>query len=323
VELWRTEEAVGKRPKVLSAASFALALALHVAAFAVFALVAAFQGLFEKRETVIPIDLTVVVNENLDGVEGEPPPLVNPPEPEPPKPKPKPQPKPKPEPKKPEPPKPLEQIVTNVVKQAEQKKPPKKDEPKKPEPKKEDPKKPEPEKEKPDDKKKPEPPKKTAKELREERMQRIRDRMKAVNKPVTIEVPNAKASGNGRTARQTRSKTEIERMLNQGYRPGTENQIAASEKQRCVSLIQMAIEDKWDALLPKVGSDGTVVLSVRLNSAGGLVDVKLQRGCGDPISDRAALAVARAVTSIRGLSAEFIAEHRKEPLTIRYNVRGR
>ena len=319
MELWRTEEIEGKRPRVLSVVSLALALVLHVAVFAVFALVAAFQGLFEKKETVIPIDLTVVVNENLDGVEGEPPPLVNPPEPEPPKPKPKPQPKPKPEPKpepkKPEPPKPLEQIVTNVVKKTEQKKTPKKDEPKKPEPKKDETKK--------DETKEPEPPKKTAKELREERMKRIRDRMKAVNKPVAIEVPNAKASGNGRTARQTMSRAEIERLLRQGYRPGTENQIAANEKQRCVSLIQMAIEEKWDALLPKVGRDGMVVLSVQLNSAGGLVNVRLAKGCGDALSDQAALAVARAVTSIRGLSAEFIAEFRKEPLTIRYNVRGR
>jgi len=315
VELWRTEEIEGKRPRVLSVVSLALALVLHVAVFAVFALVAAFQGLFEKKETVIPIDLTVVVNENLDGVEGEPPPLVNPPEPEPPKPKPKPQPKPKPEPKKTEPPKPLEQIVTNVVKKTEQKKTPKKDEPKKPESKKDETKK--------DETKEPEPPKKTAKEIREERMKRIRDRMKAVNKPVEIEVPNAKASGNGRTARQTMSRAEIERLLRQGYRPGTENQIAANEKQRCVSLIQMAIEEKWDALLPKVGRDGMVVLSVQLNSAGGLVNVRLAKGCGDALSDQAALAVARAVTSIRGLSAEFIAEFRKEPLTIRYNVRGR
>ena len=320
MELWRTEEAGGRRPNVLSVSSFALALALHVAVFAVFALVAACQGLFEKKETIIPIDLTVIVNENLDGVEGEPPPLVNPPEPEPPKPQPKPQPKPKPEPKKPDPPKPLEQIVTNVVKKAEKKK----DEPKKEEPKKDEPKKPDPEKEKPDEKeKKPEPPKKTAKELREERMKRIRERMKAVNKPVTIEVPDAKASGNGRTARQTMTPAQIKALLNQGYRPGTENQLAGSEKQRCVSLIQMAIEERWDAMNPKVGRDGTVLLSVRLNSAGGLVDVKLQKGCGDALSDQAALTVARAVTSIRGLSAEFISEFRREPLTIRYNVRGR
>lgn len=304
MELWRTEVIEGRRPQALSAVTVIVALALHLAVFAVFGLFARFT---DKKgpETIIPIDLTVVVNENLDGVENEPPPLKNPPPPEPPKPKPKP--RPKPAEKKPDPPKPLEQIVTNVVKSVEKKK----DEPKKA-----------PEKKKPEPKK-PEPPKKTAKELREERMKRIRDRMKTVNKPVTIEVKNAKASGNGRTARQTMSRAEIERLLRRGYRPGTENQLAANEKQRCLSLIQMAIEDKWEAISPKVGNNGTVLLSVQFNSAGGLVNVRLAKGCGDALSDQAALAVARAVTSIPGLSAEFIAEFRKEPLTIRYNVRGK
>lgn len=302
MELWRTEVIEGRRPQALSAVTVIVALALHLAVFAVFGLFARFT---DKKgpETIIPIDLTVVVNENLDGVENEPPPLKNPPPPEPPKPKPRP----KPAEKKPDPPKPLEQIVTNVVKSVEKKK----DEPKKA-----------PEKKKPEPKK-PEPPKKTAKELREERMKRIRDRMKTVNKPVTIEVKNAKASGNGRTARQTMSRAEIERLLRRGYRPGTENQLAANEKQRCLSLIQMAIEDKWEAISPKVGNNGTVLLSVQFNSAGGLVNVRLAKGCGDALSDQAALAVARAVTSIPGLSAEFIAEFRKEPLTIRYNVRGK
>lgn len=307
MELWRTEVIEGRRPQVLSVRTVAVALALHLTAFLAFGVFAALHGLFDKKETVIPIDLTVVVNENLDGKEDEPPPLVNPPPPEPPKPKPKP--RPKPAERKPDPPKALEQIVTNVVKSVEKRR----DEPKKAPEKKPEPKEP----------KKPEPPKKTAKELREERMKRIRARMKAVNKPVTIEVKNAKESGNGRTARQTRSRAEIERLLRQGYRPGTETRLASSEKQRCVSLIQMAIEDKWDALSPKVGNNGMVVLSVQLSSAGGLVNVRLVKGCGDALSDRAALSVARAVTSIPGLSAEFVAEFRKEPLTIRYNVEGR
>ena len=172
MELWRTEVIEGRRPEVLSGRSFALALVLHLAAFAVFWIVAACHGLFDKKETIIPIDLTVVVNENLDGKENEPPPLVNPtPQPPPP---PKPKPRPKPEPKKPDPPKALEQIVTNVVK-AVVKKDEKREE------------KPKPQKKRPEPKK-PERPRKTAKELREERMKRIRDRMKSVNKKVTIEV---------------------------------------------------------------------------------------------------------------------------------------
>jgi TonB family protein len=302
------------RPKVLSPGTVGLAVVLHLLVFAVFAVVAAAQGLFEKKETIIPIDLTVIVNENLDGVENEPPPLLNPPPPEKPRPKAKKRKEPRPEPKKPDPPKPLEQIVTNIVTKTDRKKDKgDKDKDKKP------------------DEKKPEPPKKTAKELaeerkrqKEERLKRIREGVKVVNrKKVDIEVPDAKASGNGRTGRQTMSKAEILRRLNEGYRPGTTNQLATNEKQRCLSLIQMAIEERWDRMMPKVGRDGTVLLSVQFNSAGGLVNVRLQRSCGDALSDQAALAVARSVTSIRGLSAEFLSEFRKEPLTIRYQVRGR
>ena len=84
--LYRNEE---QRPSVLGGRNLGIALGVHVAFFALFFLFSALHGLFNKKETVIPIDLTVVVNENLDGEENEPPPLNNepPPEPEPPKPK--------------------------------------------------------------------------------------------------------------------------------------------------------------------------------------------------------------------------------------------
>ena len=321
MELWRPEVMEGRRPDVLSTRTVVAALVLHLVVFAAFGIVAAANGLFAKKETIIPIDLTVIVNENLDGVENEPPPVLNPPPPEPPKPKTrKPDP---PQPKKVEPPKPLEQIETNVVKKVtkDKKKEQKEKDKKKPEDKEK-----KPEEKKPDKKpeeKKPEPPKKTAKELREEKLKRIRDKAKVNNKPVKIEVRGATKSGNGKTGRQTMSEAEIRRLLDQGYRPGTQNQLATNEKQRCISLIQMAIEEKWDALLPKVGRNGTVLLSVQFNSAGGLINVKIAKSCGDPLSDQAALAVARAVTSISGLSSDFIAEFRKTPLTIRYNVQGR
>lgn len=301
MELWRTEVIEGKRPKVLSGQTVAIALSLHLSAFVVFVAFAWVHGLFEKKEVITPIDLTVIVNENLDGKEDEPPPLKNPAPPEPPKP----QPKPKPIEKKPDPPKALEQIVTNIVKKVEKKDPPKK------EPERKTPK-PEP--------KKPEPPKKTAKELREERMKRIRDRMKTVNKPVKIEVKDARESGDGRTARQTMTPAQVKALLNRGHRPGTKNQLAPNEMSRCVSLIEMAIEDRWNVLQPKIGRTGVVQLSVRLNSAGGLVDVRLVRGCGDQTSDQAALSVARAVSSIRGLSREFIAKHSQEALVLNYKV---
>jgi hypothetical protein len=53
------------------------------------------------------------------------------------------------------------------------------------------------------------------------------------------------------------------------------------------------------------------------------VDVRLAKSCGDRLSDDAALSVARRVTAIPGLSDEFIARFRREPLTIRYYVSNR
>ena len=190
-------------------------------------------------------------------------------------------------------------IVTKVDKKQEEKKPEKKEE-----------------------KKKPEEPKKTAKELREERIKKMRESAKTVNKKVTIEVKNA-PSGDGRTTKKTLTDAQIRDLLNQGYKPGTSEQLASSEMQRCLSLIQMAIKDKWDKMAPKIGNNGTVLLSVQFNSSGGLVNVRLAKSCGDRLSDDAALSVARSVSSIPGLSQEFISQFRREPLTVRYYVSNR
>lgn len=296
MEVWRPEVLEGRRPEVLSGRNILVALALHLLAFSIFWIFAVVHGLFKPKETVIPIDLTIVVNENLDGNEEDPPPLQNPEPPPPPPPRPKP--KPKPEEKKPDPPKTLEQIVTNVVKNVDKKE----EKPKEVEPPKE------------------EPPKKSARELREERMRRMREMAVKNTKPVTIEVKAP--SGNGKTAKQTMSEAEIRKLLEMGYKPGTENKLAASELQLGVSLVQMALNEKWDSLGPKVGASGDVLLSCRFNSSGGLVNVRIVQSCGDTMSDSAALSVARAVSHIRNLPAGFLNQFSKETLTIRYHVRG-
>ena len=296
MELWRAESEVARRPEVLSMRNVWIALAIHLSVFLVFFVGAALKGLFQKEEPIIPIDFTLIANENLDGKENEPPPLKNPepqPKPEPPKPKPK--------PKEPEKPKELEKIVTNIVVKVEKK------EEKKPAPK-------------------PEKPKKTKEELKKEREKRIADmrkRAKVTNtKKVKIELPNARESGDGRTERQTMSQADILKRLNEGYRPGTRNQLASSIEQRCLSLIQRALDEKWAQLMPSVGASGTVLLSAQFSSNGGLVNVRLTQSSGDSVSDAAALSVAKGVTFIHGLDPDFIARFRTEPLTIRYKVRG-
>jgi hypothetical protein len=74
-----------KKPEVLGPHSVGLAFLTHILFVLAFVLFAVFN--FKKPEVVIPIDLTVVVNQNLDGEENEPPPLnelEQPPKPEPP-----------------------------------------------------------------------------------------------------------------------------------------------------------------------------------------------------------------------------------------------
>ena len=294
MEIWRVGYDTAQRPKVLSKRNLAIALVLHVSTFVLFWLYAACHDLFDKEEEIIPIDLTVVVNQNLDGKENEPPPLKKV-EPEPPKPKP--QPKPKPKVKEPEKPKELEKIVTNVVakvnKKAEEKRP---------------------------EKKKPEPPKKTAKELREERMRKMRESAKQVNEKVTIEVRTAKASGDGRTARKTLSDAEVMRRLNEGYKPGTSEQIATSELQLGYSLIKQTFEEKWDKP-PWTDTLKPMTIRVWFGGGGRIVKYNLERSSGDHKADQSILSAASRVGSIPALPAAFVDKFKRSGVPVQFTVK--
>ena len=294
MEIWRVGYDTAQRPKVLSKRNLAIALVLHVSTFVLFWLYAACHDLFDKEEEIIPIDLTVVVNQNLDGKENEPPPLKKV-EPEPPKPKP--QPKPKPKVKEPEKPKELEKIVTNVVakvnKKAEEKRP---------------------------EKKKPEPPKKTAKELREERMRKMRESAKQVNEKVTIEVRSAKASGDGRTARKTLSDAEVMRRLNEGYKPGTSEQIATSELQLGYSLIKQTFEEKWDKP-PWTDTLKPMTIRVWFGGGGRIVKYNLERSSGDRKADQSILSAASRVGAIPASPAAFVDKFKRSGVPVQFTVK--
>ena len=216
-------------------------------------------------------------------------------EPEPPKPKP--QPKPKPKVKKPEKPKELEKIVTNVVakvdKKAEEKRP---------------------------EKKKPEPPKKTAKELREERMRKMRESATQVDKKVTIEVRTAKASGDGRTARKTLSDAEVMRRLNEGYKPGTSEQIATSELQLGYSLIKQTFEEKWDKP-PWTDTLKPMTIRVWFGGGGRIVKYNLERSSGDRKADQSILSAASRVGAIPALPAAFVDKFKRSGVPVQFTVK--
>lgn len=286
MEIWRVGYGEDRLPAVISRRTLAIALLIHLSFFIAFWLFAACHGLFDKKEEIIPIDLTVVVNQNLDGKENEPPPLkkVEPP-------KPQPKPKPKPKVKEPEKPKELEKIVTNIVTKVDKK----------------------------EEKKEPEKPKRSAKELREERMKKMRESAKQVNKKVTIEVKN-RPSGDGRTAKKTLSDAEIQKLLNMGYKPGTSEQLAASDAQLGYSLIKMAVEDKWEV---PPWTDTLKPMTVRIWFGGGgrVVNYKLEKSSGDAKADRSILSAASRVGAIPGLPPAFIDAYKTKGIPCQFTVR--
>ena len=254
-----------KRPEVLSAANVALAVLIHVLFFGICASVAACS--LTPKETVIPMDLTLVVHENLDGNDDEPPPLEKPP-PTPPPPEPKTE--------TPPPPPPPQNPPDALVKVNEKKKPE--------------------EKKKSEEKKKPEKPKMT----REERLKAMRERSTVVKpketpKPVT----------NGRTGRKTLSDAEIQKLLSQGYKPGRTEQLATSEEQRCVSLIYRAFYDRWEA--PAYSSSlRDIVLTVTFDMNGRVADWRIKSGSGDASADASVKRAAALVKQVYGLSDSFL-----------------
>jgi TonB family protein len=113
------------------------------------------------------------------------------------------------------------------------------------------------------------------------------------------------------------------KRLNQGYVPGKSEQLATSESQRCASLIKMALDKRWQQLSPSVDTEGVVILSAQFTDAGRLINCRIVQSCGSKMSDRAALSVASTVGIVYGLSPEFIASSRKEPVKIVYRVQAR
>jgi len=288
MELWRTADPAAERPKVICSRNLTVALGLHVGVFLVFWLYSAFHGLFKKDEEIIPIDLTVVVVENLDGNEDEPPPLEKPTPPPPPPPEP-PKPQPKPKPKEPEKPKELEKIVTNIVEKVEKKK----------------------------EEKKPDPPKKTAKEIREERLKKMRESAKTVNKTTTVVT---KVQPNGRTDKKTLSDAEIQKLLNMGYKPGKSTNLAASEEQLGYSLIKSAFEAKWDQP-PWTDTMKPMTIRVWFGNGGRVINYKLEASSGDARADQSIKSAASRVGAVPALPAAFIDKYRSSGVPIRFTVK--
>lgn len=259
-----------QRPKVLGKGSLAAALVLHAMFFGCCWLL---SMPFREKAIVIPIELTFEAPPTVQDEPPPPKPVVKPKEPE------------------PEPPKIDDKKLDAVIKDPPPKKPPKKPEVKKP------PEKPK-EVEKP---KEPEPPKKTAAELRKERLEKMR---KSTTKDNTPRVKSPAPSGAGKTLEK-----DWQKLMAQGYKPGEKTRLAASETQRCISLIRAAFHRQWEP--PAWNSSMRMMfLEVTFDNGGRVVGYRLVQSSGDGKADRSVLSAASRVGSVAGLSLDFL-EHNK------------
>lgn len=271
-----------RRPEIFNAAYFVAALAVHAILFLAIWLVG-ISGSDEDKEIVIPMDLMVVVNENLDGVDGEPPPEKPPvADPDPPPPDP---------PKEPPPPPSVEPDVAEaVITEPEKPKPPEPPKPAEP----------------PKPPKKPDPPK-NPEMTKEQRMAKMRES--------TTKIKTPPPRNNGRTEKRPPNWAEL---LNAGYKPGASNRgLDAGEEARCLSLIQQAFLSKWER--PAwTSSLRKMCLSVQFGPGGKVVGYTLTQSSGDPSADRTVLKAASRVGFVRGLSSTFLEKNRT--VIVRFEV---
>ena len=254
---------------VLTARTLGYAIALHLAAFLFFWVIA--KIVFRPPDVIIPIDMTIVPPwaEQTDDPDPDPNP---PPKPEEPKPEPPPQ------MKEPEPPK-IEQPKVEAVEQVKEKPKPK---------------------EKLDLRK-------NAKLVKTP--PKPKEKLDLRKNAKKVDAPPMKKTGKATAADKPLSPEEFMRKMNEGYRIGARNQLATSEEQRCVSLIAQAIRREWDKESFKwYPGLKPLQVSLRLGPGGRVLGFRILAGSGDGDVDRTANSALNRLKSIPGLSATFI-EH--------------
>ena len=256
---------------------------------------------FRPKELAIPVDFTVVLEENL--VEpNSPQPQAEPetkkmrePEPEQAPPADAPPPVALPEP-------PKDAVVIEKKKPAEKKK----------EPEKKPPEKKEPEKKPPEPVKKPEPFKKGKRVEPPVKPQKpkFEDLYKAYDptKPTSTKPLTDKAL----------SRADIDKALRDGARPGTRNSIPEDEISRCVLLVRRAMFESWEQPGESEAGSRPALLDIRLDSSGRVVSYRIRQSSGSAFFDQTVLKAAANAPPIRGLTLAFLKQY--ETLTVEFKL---
>ena len=253
-----------------------IAVAVNIAIFALLGSIS-FGGCLSdeakpKDEVIIPMDFTVVTEENAadvlaetpnEAAEAEPPPKAKPE----PKPEPKPQPKPKPEPK-----------PTPAPAPKPEPKPAPKAEPKQ------------------EVKKEPEKPKWKATSAKDIKKGKRVGPVTSGRKDRT-RAPTAKAL----------SAAEIQQLLNAGARPGNRNQVPPNEDSRCQGIARQVFHEACaEAGLEASPTGEAPILKVTFGAGGAVQDVALLQSSGDRAFDEQVLVACRRVKRVDGLSDVFL-----------------
>lgn len=129
--------------------------------------------------------------------------------------------------------------------------------------------------------------------------------------------PQIKTTGKGTAAEKPLSPEEFKRLMNQGYRVGTHNQIADNEVSRCVSLIVRAIrlECERDGIRWNVGQQPVQVV-ISFGAGGRITGCRLTKSCGDAKIDRQVMSAIGRLGAVGGLSSTFLQQHPLVPASI-------
>ena len=293
--------------------SLAIAFALHALLFLLFWGVTFFAPRAEEKKEleVIPVDLTIVPPwaKKTDDLK---------PDPKPPAPKQENQPQPKAqEPKKQQKKEipvltgeAVEQVKVEPEKKPEQKKKP---EEKKPEPEKK------PEMRRGDLKNKAKKIKGQPKPQKPEPKLKDKAKLKEVPAPPapplppTVKIPDSvRDFGKGTAAEDPLKNIDMKKMLEQGYRYGTRNQLATSEEQLCLSLIKRAINREWDKESFNYHEGlRNIQVKLQLGTDGKVRGFTVLSGSGDADVDRTAqnALIRLRGTKINGLTEQFLKKY--------------
>ncbi len=145
--------------------------------------------------------------------------------------------------------------------------------------------------------------------VRRSELKEVKEKAKLpIFRPPLRKAPDPKY-GKGTASEDPLKNVDPKKMLEQGYRYGTRNQLATSEEQLCVSLIAMAIRREWDKESFKWYSGlRPIEVNLQLGPGGKVSGFSILSGSGDADVDRTAISALNRLKSqkIPGLTAQFI-----------------